>query len=789
MKRLFLVTGISALVFLLGVEYVGRVYISWIICVAAVVGILSAAMRFILGLKKSFANAKYPKSKSIAEILIAVCLSVCLCGTVYVNNIDNYNRVVSQYDGQTLNCTFQIVSEETFSNSGTSYFEAKPISGIDTKGYSVRIFSYGLPTAEVYDNISGTFTFSSSDDDYKLQNLSNGIVLTSFANDVVVEPIAEKPVWFKIIELRRFIAKSVTSIFGKSQGFIKALLLGDRSDLSTEEFDSLKNSGLLHITAVSGLHVGITASFVLALFSFINKRWARYLCVFFTLLLLASVTGFSPSVIRSVFMICSGYVGSLMLRRTDALNLFGAILTLCLVISPFSAYSASLLLSFSSTAGLIVFAQPLQVAITTWYFKFSGKYASKFFKGVIATLAVSLACMVFSVPVSLALFDSFSAAGIITNLLCLWLIKYIFIGASVAVILSVFSFLNPFLTVISLILNWSVKYIMKISDLFSETFLSELEAQPITMIIAVVIGYIVYMLMGTKSSNKTRKKKSKQVGRIAAAVIVAIVVLISSSVAEKLVTPHDDKLHTVFVDVGQGLGTYISINETAVVFDCGGSKDAGEEINESLHEHGIKEIDYIVISHLHDDHANGIEKIFEEWEIDEIIIPSTEGDPAILVEIMMLASEEGAEVVILSEDMTRTFGDAKIELLTKHLDPESSDQNENSIVSIVTYSNFSVMFTGDITAKAEARLVAAYGMALRTKILTVPHHGSKYSSSDSFLAMVSPEISVISVGKNSYGHPADVVLEKLMKYGTVLTTQTLGEIEFITDGVVIEQAQ
>ncbi|MBQ7014932.1 MAG: DNA internalization-related competence protein ComEC/Rec2 [Clostridia bacterium] len=789
MKRAFLITGISALGFLLGAEYIDRYYISWILLFTAVAGLISVAVRYILGRKKDRKDKPYPKAKSLFEILIAACVSVSLCGTVYVYNLDRYNSVIEQYSGQTLECKLQIVSEEKFSDSGYGYFEAKSVSGIDTKGFSVRVFSSGLPEAEVYDCISGKFEFSSSDDEYKLLNRSSRIVLTSFAENVTVEPVTERPFWFKIIELRRFIGNAITSNFGKAHGFIKALLLGNRTDLTSEEFDSLKNSGLLHVTAVSGLHVSIAASFVLALFSFIKKRWVRYLSVFLALSVLVSVTGFSPSVIRAVFMICAGYAGSLMLRKADALNLLGAILTACLVVSPFSAHSASLLLSFSSTAGLILFANPLQTAITTWWFKWKGKYVPKFFKWIISTFSVSMACTVFSVPVSMVLFDNFSAAGLLTNLLCLWLIKYIFILASVTVALSVFAFLEPFFTVVSLVLNWSVNYIMKISDLFSETFLSELEAQPLTMLLAAIIGFVVYLLMGTKSSKKKRKKQSKQVGRIAAAVIVAVVVLISTSVAGKLATPHDDKLHTVFVDVGQGLGTYISINEKAVIFDCGGSKDAGESMNESLWEHGIKEIDYIVISHLHDDHANGIAEIFAEWEIDEVIVPYTEGDPSILVELMMLAAEEGAEVVTISEDMSREFGEAKIKLLTKHLDPESSDQNENSIVSVVSYSNFSVMFTGDITSEAEERLIEAYGLSLRTKILTVPHHGSKYSSSEEFLAMVSPEISVISVGKNSYGHPADAVLDKLLKYGNVLTTQTLGEIEFITDGVETEQVK
>ncbi len=786
MKRVFLATGVAALAFLLCVEHIDVRHVPMILCLTAAVGILSAAVRFILGQKKHRKGQPYPGSRSIFEIIIAVCLSVCACGTVYVHKADSYNSVTSKYNGVEVDCTLQIVSEESFSESGYGYFEAVPISGLDTSGYKVRIFTSGLPEAEVYDYISGTFEFTAPDTEYWTRNRSENIVLTAFAGEVSVETNENRPAGFYLILLRRYIRNAITSNFGEAHAFVKALLLGDRSDLESEAFESLRKSGLLHITAVSGLHVGIAASFVLALFSFIKKRWLRYIFVVPVLVFLAAVTGFSPSVIRSVFMICAGYAGYILLRRTDSLNLLGAVLTLCLVISPFSAYSASLLLSFAATAGLVLFASPLQTAFTTWYFKWRGKYLSAFFRGIVSTLSVSLACTVFTVPVSMALFDTFSAAGLLTNIFCLWLINYIFIFSAVTVILSGVEILGPFFAVLSLLVNWSVKYIMKISDIFSETVLSELSAKPATVILAAVIGYVVYLLMGTQKSKKTRKKRSKQVGRIAAAVIVAVVVVISTAVAQKVATPSDNKLHTVFVDVGQGLGTYISINEKAVIFDCGGSKDAGEAMNEALREGGIQEIDYVVISHLHDDHANGIAEIFAQWDIDEVIVPYTEGDPAILVELMMLAAEEGADVLTISEDLTRTFGDAKIDLLTEHLDPESSDQNENSIVSVVTLVNYRVMFTGDITAEAERRLVDAYGFTLRSSVLTVPHHGSKYSSSEAFLAMVSPDISVISVGNNSYGHPADEVLERILPYGEILSTKVLGNIEIVTDGVETE---
>ena len=788
MKRVFLVTGISALAFLILAEYFPFSLIPSIIIFFAAVGILSAVARGFCGIMKRFKGKNYPKIKSVLEVSITLCLSVAIVGSSYLFSADKFNSVINQYDGKSISCTLQIVSEEEFSQSGYGYFEAVPVSGMDTQGFKVKIFTKGLPDAEVYDFLAGTFEFSAPDEEYFLLNRAEGVALSAFANEVHVELNSNRPFWFKIIEMRRYIQRSITANLGKSHGFVKALLLGDRSDLETEEFDSLRNSGLLHITAVSGLHVGIAASFILVLLSFIKNRWIRYGAVFVSLLILAAVTGFSPSVIRSVFMLAAGYLGLLMFKPTDSLNLLGAVLTFCLLVSPFSAFSASLLLSFSAKAGLVVFARPLQIAITTWLFKLRGKYLGKFGTGIVSTFSVSLACTVFTVPVSMFLFGTFSMAGLITNLLCLWLIKYIFIFSTVAVLLSALP-LKPIFTVISVLVNWSVKYIMKISDIFSDSILSQLNSEPFTIILAAVIGYIVYLLMGKERSKKTRKKRSKQIGRLAAAVISAVLVVVVSSVANKVSTPSDNKLHTVFVDVGQGCGSYISINEKAVIFDCGGSKEPGEAMNEALLEAGIKEIDYIVLSHLHDDHTNGIEEIFRQWEIDEVIVPYTEGDPAILIELMMLAAEEGAEVVTISEDMTRNLGDARIDLLTEHLDPESSDQNENSIVSAVTLVNYRVLFTGDITSAAEKRLVKSYGWSLKSSVLSVPHHGSKYSSSEEFLEMVSPELSIISVGKNSYGHPGDRVLELLLDYGEVLTTQTLGNIEIVTDGVNIEILQ
>lgn len=784
MKRVFLISGLSALIFLLAADFLPERAVPLLLCVVAAAGLVFAALRFAFRrtyMKKK--SASYPGRLAVSEIILTAAISVCVCGTVFVYRLGEYNGVLKTYGGTESEATLRIEKEPEYDDGYWVYY-AVPVSGPDTRGYSVKLRTEEKLDTEVYDYVSGTFVFNAPEEkEYYLLNRTENVVFYTYPRSALSVTANESKPFFGnlLVKLRAFISGALRKYTGRAYGFAKALLLGDKSSLSDGQYSLLKDAGLAHVAAVSGLHVGYAAAFMLAIFSFIKKRSLRYALTFPWLLLLAGAAGFSPSVLRAVFMICAGYAGALLMRKMDSLNVLCAVLTAFLAVSPFSARSLSLLLSFSAAAGLAVLARPLTVGITTLVFRFSGRVADGFLKTLISLFSVSLACTVFTVPVMAAVFGSMSFAGMAANILCLWAVKYIFILSALTVLLSPIGFLAPLFTAVSAVINWGVAYIMTVSEMFSGTFLANIKADPVLIILAAVFGYIVYIISGKKK--KRGGKKNGSPVRILVSVLAAVAVLLSSSLFRQSAVPSDDKLHVVFCDVGQGDGAYVSINEKAVVFDCGGSKDAGSAVTERLRADGVTEIDYIVLSHLHDDHANGISELFDDWDIDEVIIPYTEGDASILVELSMLAAEEGAEITMLDEDAFRQFGDAKITILTEQLESEASDQNENSLVSEVTLVNFRVMFTGDITARAEKRLVDAYGGSLSSTVLCVPHHGSKYSSSEAFLEAVSPSLSVISVGKNSYGHPADEVVTRLLGYGDVLITQSAGYVEVVTDGV------
>ncbi|MBQ5743008.1 MAG: MBL fold metallo-hydrolase [Clostridia bacterium] len=312
--------------------------------------------------------------------------------------------------------------------------------------------------------------------------------------------------------------------------------------------------------------------------------------------------------------------------------------------------------------------------------------------------------------------------------------------------------------------------------------------------VMMVLAVLIFFLPVAKTTSKKKKKMliRRGLSLVLAAVSLLTVYQAAESISSRItvgnVAPAQDVLQTAFLDVGQGNCIVSVLNQQAYVVDCGGTKKPGLVASDYLTSAGIDEVEFVLISHLHDDHANGLEDLCEEKEIKEIIIPYTEGDAALYARITSLAAEEGAVLTVLENDAQRSLGNSTLRMLTKHLDPTSDDQNENSIVGLCEYGNYRALFTGDITSKAEKRLISAYGSGLDCDVLLVPHHGSKSSSSKRFLEIVSPVYSVISVGtKNTYGHPTQEAMGRITEVGSeILRTDLLSTVTIRSDGTRME---
>ncbi|NLL62796.1 MAG: MBL fold metallo-hydrolase [Ruminococcaceae bacterium] len=217
------------------------------------------------------------------------------------------------------------------------------------------------------------------------------------------------------------------------------------------------------------------------------------------------------------------------------------------------------------------------------------------------------------------------------------------------------------------------------------------------------------------------------------------------------------------IDVGQGDSFFILINETSILIDTG-PEGNGEKIVNYLKLYGVEELDYLIITHNHDDHNGSLRELKKRIAIKNLLIP---------------------DETINITGMTLNISGATLEFLG----PISKSKNLNNMSLIIklTYMEVSVLFTGDAEQDEELSLLRVYpSEKLKADILKVSHHGSETSSVSAFIAAVSPRIALISCGKdNEHGHPSQVTLDTLANVGAeIYRTDKDGTIVITTDGEV-----
>jgi len=255
-----------------------------------------------------------------------------------------------------------------------------------------------------------------------------------------------------------------------------------------------------------------------------------------------------------------------------------------------------------------------------------------------------------------------------------------------------------------------------------------------------------------------------------------------------------------FLDVGQGDAILIQTpkNQTMLI-DGGPSNKVLEKLGKYLPPLS-KRIDIILLTHPHADHVTGFIEILKRYEIGAVILGGADLKTDVYAEFLNTVRKKDIPIIIAEAGEAIHFGSPAEGPEFDILSPEQSenlvfneksegfgsagnDVNDTSIVGKLIFNNFSIMLTGDATFKIENQLLA-YGENLKSDILKVGHHGSKYSSFLSFLKMVSPEAAVIEVGaKNRYGHPSEATLSRLkMVNANIFRTDLNGDIEIISNG-------
>ncbi|MBE7042916.1 MAG: MBL fold metallo-hydrolase [Ruminococcaceae bacterium] len=238
-----------------------------------------------------------------------------------------------------------------------------------------------------------------------------------------------------------------------------------------------------------------------------------------------------------------------------------------------------------------------------------------------------------------------------------------------------------------------------------------------------------------------------------------------------------------YLDVGQADAALLICNNQTMLID-GGNADDSSLIAAYLKKQKINYLDYVVCSHADKDHVGGLSGALSVVKVGRVYAPQTESLTKAYRNFKRKVQQQGKTIEHLKHGDSFSFGESRVEVLAP-VRENYGDRNNTSIVLKIHYGTTSFLFTGDAEREAEYDMLNL-GCDLSSTVLKVSHHGSSDSTSYWFLREVMPKFAVISVGKNSYGHPSDTVLSRLRDGDvTVYRTDIHGHIIAESDGETV----
>lgn len=240
-------------------------------------------------------------------------------------------------------------------------------------------------------------------------------------------------------------------------------------------------------------------------------------------------------------------------------------------------------------------------------------------------------------------------------------------------------------------------------------------------------------------------------------------------------------LNVYFIDVGQADSILLENKGHYMLIDAGNNED-GPKLVKYFSEFGIKEFDYVVGTHAHEDHIGGMDDIIKNFKIDNFYMPDAVTTTKTFEDVLDALEEKN--IIFQTPKVNQEFNFQDTKLTTLSITQDEKNLNDTSIVLKAKHGTNTFLFMGDASTKIEKNLL---NENIKSDVLKVGHHGSRYSTSLSFLKKVSPEYAVISVGENNtYKHPHEEILKRLEEQNIkIYRTDKQGTIIAKSNGSII----
>lgn len=550
-------------------------------------------------------------------------------------------------------------------------------------------------------------------------------------------------------KLRYMVVSSFESFTqdSKYQGWHMALTTGERTGLSHDERQLLRDSGTAHLIAISGLHVGLVFLWCYSILSWLWRRsvtlckWfpAEKIALIFALIAAAYfsfLAGLDTPTQRALVALALYVVSRFILVRWSPFYLLSLTLVILLLIDPLAVLSEGFWLSL--IALLIIFwSLPLLIGsrpVTGW-------------------LRLQAALSIGMSVVGAFLFGAFSINALVANIVAIPAVSFVILP------LDLIAYLNH-----ALFPGFSA-LILSITDYVIDglsTFLSHLNllitplpvSRALSIYVCVTLVAIFVML------------------RLKERLIVFLLIsnLFWLGLVFIAIPNKSNPLDVYFLDVGQGLSVVVRFNDDWMVYDTGYSDEEFSSLEAYLlpflQHMGVKSLKYLVVSHGDIDHSGAWEQLVATMPTEKVI--HGEGNE--------ITSANCDNETFRHKSVTLTFFQGQYS--------QSEGGNNASCLLKISYAETSVLLTGDIERHAEMDLIRNFEGDLRSDVMLVPHHGSKTSSSWSFLMQVEPKLAIVTNGYlNRFGHPHPDIRERYrIAEIELLETSKSGMIRLSLDG-------
>ncbi len=576
--------------------------------------------------------------------------------------------------------------------------------------------------------------------------------------------------------IRSHLSKSTD---GKTTGILLALILGDKSDVDLELRESFIETGVIHVLAVSGLHVGYILLILMILTSMLRIPWGwDRVVIIMGLVSYVLLTGGKPSVLRASIMAALYVIAPVVNRPRSIWNIIAASAFIILISNPHMLFDLGFQLSYSAVISIVYFYNLIENNLTD-------KLKPSHISNTVISKTWSLFLVSFSAQIGTLLFTVFyfhriPLISLIANII---IVPLIGIMVALGILILTIGWLPYFGTII----GQTAWLNTQIIDWFA-SFFSSLPFASIEILHTGPLFFILYGL-GVSIFIMALHHKLRMIQYLAGMVVVILI-------WNWALKPNDTNI--LFLDVGQGDAAIIQFQDGRTMLIDAGQKDHFQDYGERVvipaaKYLGVDRFNWIVWSHPHNDHIGGMSSILETIPVDTVWdTHTTYGSrnynyllDRVNTKNIVYQRPHRGDVIILDH---KTY----IQVLSPDSVWSKGQKNINnvSLVMRLVIGEIEFLFTGDIEKEVD-EMILPFKHHLNSDVLKVAHHGSITSTTEKDLYYIQPKIAVISVGEgNKFKHPSEVTIKRLEEAGAMIhRTDLQGALWLRTDGKQIKEVQ